>query len=115
MTTGTIKKAKLTATSTENFYDVESSNGYDHYPLCFVGPRQVICGCPAGEAGRVCYHRTFALETLVYIFPDAAYRFQLLEEGLREINEALGIETMERIEAAAEREAYEDLFGKEAA
>lgn len=108
--TKTIKKATITATSTENFYDVLSSNGYDHYPLCFEGPRQVVCGCPAGSIGKSCYHRAAALETLVYIFPDAAYRFQVLEDELKEINAAIEAALANSIEAEAELDEVRTMF-----
>ena len=110
----TIKRARITATSTENFYDVLSSDGYTHYPLYFEGPRQVVCGCPAGSIGRGCYHRTTALETLVYIFPDAAYRFAKLEEELKEINAVLEAALLNSIEDEAERDEVRTLFNEAA-
>jgi hypothetical protein len=110
----TIKKATISATSTENFYDVLSSDNFTHYPLLMTGPGTCVCGCFAGARGLGCYHRAFALETLVYIFPDAAYRFQVLEDELKEINATIEAALANSIETEAILDEVRDLFNEAA-
>jgi hypothetical protein len=84
--TATKRIPTITATSTENFYDVLSSDGFTHYPMLITGPGCVRCGCPAGEAGRNCYHRTYALANMIYIDPVITLRLAQLEQDLIEWN-----------------------------
>ena len=110
----TTKQAKITATSTPNFYDVESSNEWDHYPLILTAPGACRCGCPAGEAGRACYHRVTALATLTYVQEDSLVSelsLRRIAKAEREYWEGL----TNRIEDAAELAAVEELFGGDAA
>jgi hypothetical protein len=111
MTTATKNRIPtITATSTPNFFDIESSNGWDHYPLYIVGPGQAICGCPAGTLGKSCYHRTYAIAHLVYSDPDITRRLIALEEGLKELNAVLWRAVQEQAEKEAERDEVRTLF-----
>jgi hypothetical protein len=104
--TATKKIPTITATSTENFYDVLSSDGVTHYPMLVEGPGQVICGCPAGSNGRNCYHRTYAIANMVYTDPEITMRWAALEEDLKELSQTI----KNAIEDAAELEAYETMM-----
>jgi hypothetical protein len=109
MTTATAIKNRIPtifATSTPNFYDVLSSDNRTHYPMLVEGPRQVRCGCPAGEAGRQCYHRRYAVAFLIYLDPEIKLRLSALEEGLKELSQTI----QNAIEDAAELEAYETMM-----
>lgn len=66
MTTKTTAEIKIVPTSTVNFYDVLSSNDYDHYPLEVTGFGKAVCGCPAGEKHIDCKHRKLALSQLTF-------------------------------------------------
>jgi hypothetical protein len=57
----------LTATSTPNFYDVLSSNEYDHYPLLVEAPDKLICGCRGFNQWGHCYHVLEAAKMISYI------------------------------------------------
>jgi hypothetical protein len=111
MTTATKNKIPtIHATSTPNFYDVLSSDNRTHYPMLVEGPGQVRCGCPAGEAGRQCYHRRYAVAFLIYIDPEISLRFIALEEGLKEINAVLWQAVQEQAEKEAELDEVRTLF-----
>jgi hypothetical protein len=56
----------LTATSTLNFYDVLSSNEFDHYPL-LVEPTGLSCGCKGFTRWGHCYHALEAATLVTYI------------------------------------------------
>jgi hypothetical protein len=110
MTATAIKKIPtITATSTPNFYDVLSSDGFTHYPMLITGPGCVRCGCPAGEAGRNCYHRNYALANMIYIDPVITMRLAQLEQDLIEWNSKQNF-----IEEEAELDEVRDLFGEAA-
>ncbi len=106
MTTATKKTPTITATSTVNFYDVLSSNEFDHYPMLIEGPGLVRCGCPAGEVGKTCYHRNYAVANMIYIDPEITIRLEALEMELQEMMQALN----NAIEAQAELDEVRDLW-----
>jgi hypothetical protein len=93
------------ATSTPNFYDVLSSDNRTHYPMLVEGPGQVRCGCPAGEAGRQCYHRRYAVAFLIYLDPEISLRLANLDYEVRELNQHL----LNLIEREAELDAYREM------
>lgn len=93
MKRNTVKKAIINKTSTPNFYDVLSSDNFTHYPLMLTAPGACLCGCPAGEAHRGCYHRSQALNELEYI---------------PVVDDSISDEAWKRIELAAEWEATLD-------
>jgi hypothetical protein len=55
----------LTPTSTPNFYDVLSSNLWDHYPL-LVEETGLTCGCKGFTYHGHCYHALEAKELVTY-------------------------------------------------
>jgi hypothetical protein len=62
--------------------------------------------CPAGEAGRQCYHRRYAVAFLIYLDPEISMRLANLEYEVRELNQHL----LNLIEGEAELEAYETMM-----
>lgn len=56
----------LTATSTPNFYEVLSSNLWDHYPL-LVEETGLSCGCPGFTYHGHCYHALEAAQLVTFI------------------------------------------------
>jgi hypothetical protein len=116
MTATATKIPTITATSTVNFYDVLSSDGKTHYPLLVEGYGRVTCGCPAGMNGRSCYHRSYALEAIAYIDEEAFNRLAELELEVHEWRAAQGwLDTLEKIDEEADKDAYRDLFGWDSA
>jgi hypothetical protein len=107
--TATKRIPTISKTSTENFYDVLSSDGFTHYPMLITGPGCVRCGCPAGEAGKQCYHRNWAVANLIYIDPEISLRLAQLEQALIEWNSKQNF-----IEDESELDAVRDLFGEAA-
>jgi hypothetical protein len=113
--TATKKIPNIFATSTTNFYDVLSSDNKTHYPLLVEGYGQVSCGCPAGSAGKNCYHRTYALTSIAYIDEDAYNRLAQLEIDLHQWRAEMGwLETLERGEEITTLEEVEELFNEAA-
>ena len=100
----------ITATSTVNFYDVLSSDNKTHYPMLVEGPGAVSCGCPAGMAGRSCYHRNWAIANLIYIDPQISLRLSKLEQDLKELNEMIWLAIQAQADDEADRYATEELF-----
>ncbi|MBA3829915.1 MAG: hypothetical protein H0X33_13325 [Taibaiella sp.] len=109
-TTKTKKIPTIKATSSLNFYDVLSSDGYTHYPLLVTGPGAIRCGCPAGEIGKSCYHRNFALKTIIYIDEEITYRLAALEIEIQELNQTIN----NLAETEMEKDAYRDLLAQAA-
>jgi hypothetical protein len=103
--TATIIDFEIHSTSTLNFYDVLSSNGWDHYPLMVTGPGMARCGCPRGELNLSCKHRRYAVAFLVYIDPEISMRLANLEYEVRELNQHL----LNLIEGEAELDAYREM------
>jgi hypothetical protein len=67
--------------------------------------------CHAGEAGRQCYHRRYAVAFLIYIDPEISMRLVALEEELKELNDVIWAAIQAQADDEADRDAYRDLFG----
>lgn len=89
----------LILTGDQNFFLAKSSNGYDVYGVVFEGENRVICSCLGFENGYNCRHRKALMARYGYV---------------RELDEVMSDEVWEavktRIEAAAELEAFNELF-----
>jgi hypothetical protein len=57
----------LIATSTPNFYDVLSSNQWDHYPLIVKEDNSIECGCKGFTYHGHCYHVLEAAQMVTFI------------------------------------------------
>lgn len=110
MSTTATRIPTIKATTTPNFYDVLSSDGFTHYPLLVVGPGQVLCGCPAGEKSVCCYHYHYAKANLVYIDPAITLRLSQLEQDLKELNDTIWEAIQARADDNADYEAYQDML-----
>lgn len=122
MTATATRIPTISATSTPNFYDVLSSDGKTHYPMLVEGVGQITCGCWAGttlydKSGKVvrratnCYHRRYALETIIYIDEAVTYRLAQLEQDIKEWNANQNwTEILREADDAADREAYETMM-----
>jgi hypothetical protein len=78
-------RTKIIADPTENIYYVESSNGYDLYMVQMTAPGCAVCCCKAASVGRQCRHRAQVLKAHSYVVPNAAARWEALEQGLAEL------------------------------
>src|SRR4051812_2863251 len=56
----------LTKTSVPNFYDVLSSNLWDHYPLQVKEDNSIKCGCMGFTVHGHCYHADDAVTRLTF-------------------------------------------------
>jgi len=89
-------------TSSENFFMVKSSNGYDWYGILITGPDAAICSCPAGSKGYQCKHRKAVLARWPYVRP---------WEDESVVTDEFTIYRQNRIEDEAVRDDMRDLFG----
>lgn len=93
----------LQITSDPNFFLAKSSNGYDVYGLILTGENAAICSCPAGNNGIDCKHRRSLLSRFTYMTPADDI-----------LDDATWAAIQDRIEAAADREAYLEMMSQAA-
>lgn len=93
----------LLITNDPNQFYAKSSNGVDWYLVVLTGEGAAICSCIGFEQGKPCRHRRAALARFPYM------------TATDEISDAKWDELLLKIEAEADKDAYDEMMEQEAA